>query len=978
MFFEPKTPNDVTGELLDNYHTIPNHALWDSINDNNISKFKSILNVNVVSQINISMYTLLQYIMHHKFKNLKIKRSFIRYIIVNDGNLPLRNKDCNDYSMLIAHCCLHGDIKTLKYIIQTLEKSRYDFHKKFTLEQLTSAADDNIDIDIDINSINKNFEKNIRMKMHANEKDKYDEQAQSVICWSILAVKDNIDENDNDNKYKCFEYLVKEAGMIANDEPDHKLYVRLCFRWNKYQCIKCFIVNNILESYNCVIINIIQKPQMWKLGILKMLLNDYTGEKTPHLRSYDGYPKRCQRAYKKSRRYSICKKIKLTQDGTIFTSLLNYCVNIGYGMTYVGDMAKCQSNCDLNKRRDAAFECFKIILECPNITKKEINTLVNTRCRQAPDMFNLIEICVCNSHKDSRFIDYLISNNGKFNWTIDYSKTNALQIASLIGDYVTFNKIVKNVNSNVDIKKFGYIPCDKNGCIIKKPNRLSDFNQFNSLTLYHRLFNNSHTTNMFFWCIMYRNSCLSDIVKLNNNCQIKRESNELELLCFGYCRNSGIKYPANLAPMLMKFFDCKYGNIQCFKYLLQYYCCYYDNGICSSYQDTNDETADVGSDGSDNDYNYMAYRLEAHVYGYSFYDSAGDLTQSENEHEEMLTSNLNGNKLNNVDNISLYPTIIFDCVNNGRVDILKILFEQHRQENFQLRLNNSKSIDSYLKYAFYFACYIANYSMLKHLLTLMKRECQDFDINDILNPFSILTPKDKKRFIDTNNYDQDKQLLETPLTPLVLVTLSSRYSDSLQCLKLLLSQPNINIHKIVSNKSAFLICVEKGKDGLVQCLIDKWDNTAATSTTTITGNNNNNNNNDCLFVAISRCNVSMLQLLIENISKIFGNDENEIEQICKDLLDRSAKELLHVSQNYYARYYFYKVLVCLLNASQLIKNKKTGQRFIVPTENLINICLDKNEDKCLNYLLQNFKDSPIIQQMKQKIEQKINQNCKAR
>ena len=57
------------------------------------------------------------------------------------------------------------------------------------------------------------------------------------------------------------------------------------------------------------------------------------------------------------------------------------------------------------------------------------------------DCVHIIEVVVSNSIKHPQFINYLVSNNGKFNWFIDYRNTNVLQLASLVGNYKIFSKI---------------------------------------------------------------------------------------------------------------------------------------------------------------------------------------------------------------------------------------------------------------------------------------------------------------------------------------------------------------------------------------------------------------------------------------------------------------------------------------------------------------------------------------------------------
>ena len=57
-----------------------------------------------------------------------------------------------------------------------------------------------------------------------------------------------------------------------------------------------------------------------------------------------------------------------------------------------------------------AFECFRLIMECKNIWRNNLNKLLNSRIK---DDGHIIKTCMENSIVNNSFTKYLIENNGK-------------------------------------------------------------------------------------------------------------------------------------------------------------------------------------------------------------------------------------------------------------------------------------------------------------------------------------------------------------------------------------------------------------------------------------------------------------------------------------------------------------------------------------------------------------------------------------
>ena len=182
---------------------------------------------------------------------------------------------------------------------------------------------------------------------------------------------------------------------------------------------------------------------LWKLEPFRMLLQDYN---------------------QKDRYFDILTKTQRTEadvDGLdvklgkeLNANCLIWCLNIGLqNNALVGIKKDTEFESEDNEQEDnehisdsigikTAYNCFKLILECTKYKDNEINRLVNER---TVDGLHLAEVCVSQSSKYPQFIEYLIKNNGKYDWNIDFKHTNILQLAMMVGDYRTLKTLV-NIN----------------------------------------------------------------------------------------------------------------------------------------------------------------------------------------------------------------------------------------------------------------------------------------------------------------------------------------------------------------------------------------------------------------------------------------------------------------------------------------------------------------------------------------------------
>ena len=221
----------------------------------------------------------------------------------------------------------------------------------------------------------------------------------------------------------------------------------------------------------------------------------------------------------------------------------------------------------------------------------------------------------------------------------------------------------------------------------------------------------------------------------------------------------------------------------------------------------------------------------------------------------------------------------------------------------------------------------------------------------------------------------------------------------LDCFKLLLSHPDIgkSISQIHNGKTIFLHCVENGKKHLVEHMFD--------ATFNFNKNNNNNNSNrdiqvdfkrkfekkgkeeDCLQIALKTCNMEMVRVLLSNIIKytVFTNDE--IRNMCQNLLrsciDEKYREDLRVLYNMYDKHeanVFYEIFIYLINDKTLVRDKSSGDRFVDVDDSLIESCIINQRHDFLKYLLETKSQSISLTKneakLKRRIEKIIQQNMK--
>ena len=883
--------NIILVNLLNEYFTQQNDKFWSVIENNDILTFKSILTQNSHS---FSMEMIIRRIIQSHLKFHIDTSAFLQFIIVNDDKLK---HNVQDYSLIIAYCTETSDFETLKLIIDTIDKSKYDLTTLFTDWQLWGPhADgliDNIDPRAYVYSISPLFLKNNDSYGYNNDyavepkddskykwsildscvasdsrnENEYNRKTNSRHDHSMNLIIADLDENrrnmdiesgnqdtninkkenadDEDYNYKCFEYLATKTGIIAGLITDNKKRNRFiydCFDNVKPNFVECMIKHNLLNDYTVVLLNISKMPQTSKLKAMTMLLYDYT------------YKERYFDIFAFEDNEYIFRAQHQGKTLNVDSNCLTWLLNIGLGN---GDIMIKQANLDeMADSVDAAFECFKLILECRTCKANEINKLVNERME---DRIHIAELCASMGNRYPKYINYLIENNGKYDWKIDFEKTNMLQLLVFVGDYRTFQAVIRNyVNPNTGGCNiydfgFGYCPWVSN----------SSVNKFNSLQFYKlklnytRKYNKDNLSNLmqnlFFWCVNTTKTIFSSKrvgIMLNSNLYIEKGDevthltfSELKFLCNGYLRNCGYEYPDNLASVVLKFFDWGYGNIQCFKYLL-------DNYRCS---DCKDEMKDE----------------------------------------------------NNC-NVSLYPTMIEDCIKHCRIDLMKILFNKWKGNNHKLYSSDGKSFCQLVKSAFHMACFSCNSEMVKLLLEILSGDSDYnltskgkdyFNINEICEVSTFAEFKSLQsepsyitRFIMMNGYNNNnnnnnqvgcKQCESTSTTwppsksgtPLMFIVQSSikkicdggeernksvfgdidyliddyQEHKPRECVELLLSQPNIDIHKSYDGETAFSLAVDRGEIDLAQCLINHWNDSSANG---IRDENGIKNEMGCLDIAV--------------------------------------------------------------------------------------------------------------------------------
>ena len=1024
--------------MLNEYYTQPNDKLWNIIENNDISTFKSILTKNNHS---FSITMIIKRVLQSHMKFEIDTPAFLQFRTENDGKLNLKQRNIQDYSVIIAYCTETSDFETLKLIIDTIDKSKYNLTALFTHRQLWGpnvhglidsidheAYDDEIvhlleeagdmndlsDQDRDFNDeytrepwvdltgefkwsllhscITYEYEKQSKIKSNVELKFKVvgnTNENEKVLESEAL---DCIDDNGHDDSnYKCFEYLATKTGIIAalvtdmdRDIRYNKNTIKLvnkCFDNVKPKFVECLIKHGLLSDYTSVLLNICKVPQSWKLKVLKMLLCDCTYERYFDIfSSTDDHNN-----FEDDDESSDLKPIN------IYHNCLLWCLNIGLSnREMITKLQELYFNSDeIADFIDSAFECFKLILQGTRYKPNDINRLVNERMEMMDDIdLHIAELCTIMAHKNSKYINYLIENNGKYDWKIDFRQTNVLQFASLVGNYKIFEAVLtKYTNRNTDcsIEYFGCILQDYDSFII---------NQFSTLELYKKKLMSTMTHNpgnLFFWCINTTNTivCSKDTDKHEFQTITHLDFDKLRLLCTGYLRNGGcahdnnisnigIEYPDNLASIVLRFVDLRYGNRQCFQHLL-------DNYYDSEYRNNNYKN-----------------RYKNNVKQKNVYD------EIKHDHDD---------EIQNESIVSLYPTSIQDCVKNCRIDLITILFNKWKQRHYALYSSDGKTFYQLVQCAFHMVCFSCNSAMVKLFLKILSDNCSKnsnedeyFDINEILHAEDMDVAAEVARssfhtihygvapsIFDFNltNHNYGMTHVESKSTstswpphksgtPLMMIVQSniqetvdgskkinkSVFSDinelidyhqmhePLECVKLLLSQPGIDIHKACDDETAFLLAIDAGKLDLVECLTNHWNNGPT---------KNIKNEMKCLENAVKKQNFEIVQLVIENIGNMFSN--KQIKEMCKNILEtcvNSADFLTDDTDVYrnmtHPSSVFYKTFVLLLSAPQLIKDVQTGKRLVVVTKNVIDGCLTRKQFGALKYVVENYADCRYLTQ----------------
>ena len=350
--------------------------------------------------------------------------------------------------------------------------------------------------------------------------------------------------------------------------------------------------------------------------------------------------------------------------------------------------------------------------------------------------------------------------------------------------------------------------------------------------------------------------------------------------------------------------------------------------------------------------------------------------------------------------ISLYSKIVHDCIIHDRVKLIDILLNWCKNCEYNLTTRNGDNMYQLLKTSLHFACQTGRIAIVRYLLTLVKNEI-DFDIN--ADPMA-KQPRTK------DNADEGDEVGLSPLMAIVISNYhdierlkqncsnSNKYLNSfdytidnilyniqeLECFKLLLSYPDISksVSQTYNGKSMFLHCVENGKKHLIQHMMD------------LTFKDNSNENNvkfdfkkeskekeNCLEIAMKTNNLDMLKFLLKNIIayKMYTNDQ--ISNMCQDLLLRCVdseyyQDALCYGNLQHSRYY--QTFVYLLSDESLIKNKLNGQRFVNVTSQIIEVCFTKRLVDCLQYLLDNYYNDDLVtkeeKEMKKRLQDFIRKN----
>ena len=261
-------------------------------------------------------------------------------------------------------------------------------------------------------------------------------------------------------------------------------------------------------------------------------------------------------------------------------SCLDWCINLGLEPLW---MITKSNNNDIdnsyNYSKDnvnIAFECFKIVL---NSKSPDINRLVNTTMK---DGFQIIDVCAIIAGDDSyhsQFFRYLMNNDGKLNWKIDFNKSLVPTFAAFFGDYVLLRKLltkeIKSIESYIESTLDGFKKRD----IISSSSRYgrgteyylfpgAKLNNSEILQRFQRICREkkwSSLSSLLFWCMQEDSE--NNVNTNDDICVWNLLPFQQELLCYGYLRTGGIEYPDNIASILTQYFDKTIGNLNRFKYL---------------------------------------------------------------------------------------------------------------------------------------------------------------------------------------------------------------------------------------------------------------------------------------------------------------------------------------------------------------------------------------------------------------------------
>ena len=1006
--------NTSINQLLNDYKLVGcDYAVLDSIDSDDLNKFVKILSKEKADTNTMNLNVMLNRVFSNK--NDINKRQFFEYIVDNDGKYGW---NIVDYTIIIAYCAQQSNFKLLSKIIKNVDKTKYNLDKKFQKFQGSHKWVPEI---MKFSHLEKRSTTSIlhfcvRSRcLHCHKNVEYNASDFDINIRKNKEIIDLINDKNNDN-YKCFELLITTTNIFGF-QVDDTFLIYDCYENGKNSFVECLISNNKCKDYSGVLIHCCKYPQRWKIGSLSMLLNEYK-HVYEHDNEYDNKHdtsdddhddhdddgKQEEDNKDKRRRVDLFTSDYKLREYVSYngydslqpvnsievaeTNCLQWCVNIGMqslsqerfvGTNKDDDVSSSTTSDSIDSARwngvlnynsdsmDAAFECFRLIMECKNISRKRLNKLLDTRMK---DNIHIIETCMANSNVNNSFIKYLISNNGKKGWKIDYRETNVLQLACLVGNYTMLKMIINDVHSggntmttiNLEnvVNQFGLTPK-----IFTLERHDTWLNNFQSINFYKtRCKQFGKVRNLLYCCINTNESIVLNFDldprfrPPNLGFLYQLNSNTRKLLCLGYLRNGGydnnvsnIEYPDNIATVLYRYIDWEFGTMQCFKYLM--------NNLRLDKFDFNINNIEINSDKSEN------------------------------------------KKIS----CQLYPRIVYDCILQCKTAMLRILVEKCKKTD--ININGHDSIYEQLYSLFPLACFTANSSMMKYLLSLFKKD-KNFDINaaQVIDELARGIPgTGAARLLVGKQYHSDafkSMTKQVKITPLFAVVLSNaemikllrqsdneddtlrleksnfycNVNDELECFKTLLFDRNINPTQQCMGRTLFIHCIESNKIHLIKYIFDLVFN----------NNNSNNCNNkyefdfktipdeyddeylDCLVIALNHDHFEMIQFLLKNIikHKIFPIDE--IATMCQKLLFLVVDKAIKNRFGDDCPFDMFKYLLTprsevgpidifkyILGSEELIKNKETDERFAVLTQELIDKCLKYKMIQYLEYMMNNWK-----------------------